>query len=96
MTIVNSKEFIKEVKRTPQNFYIIHYSCQSLNDDNDGLSPRITSIAILHLSTDQTVSFSIHAIAEELGISVKTVEGQITIALRKIKAFLGEQYSYLW
>ncbi len=35
-------------------------------------------------------------IAEELGISVKTVEGQITIALRKIKAFLGEQYSYLW
>lgn len=35
-------------------------------------------------------------IAEELGISVKTVEGQITIALKKIKAFLGDKYAYLW
>lgn len=35
-------------------------------------------------------------IAEQLNISEKTVEGQITIALRKIRAFLGDSYTYLW
>lgn len=35
-------------------------------------------------------------IADLLNLSEKTVEGQITIALRKIKAFLGDSYSYLW
>ncbi|WP_455639484.1 RNA polymerase sigma-70 factor [Parabacteroides sp.] len=35
-------------------------------------------------------------IAKELQISEKTVEGQITIALRKIRAYLGDSYSYLW
>lgn len=35
-------------------------------------------------------------IAKELNISEKTVEGQITIALRKIRAFLGDSYAYLW
>lgn len=68
MSISNSREFIRELKRHPQNFYIIHYSCQSLYDDNEGLSPRTTSIAISHYATEQTVSFSTHAIAEELGI----------------------------
>lgn len=35
-------------------------------------------------------------IASKLNISEKTVEGQITIALRKIRNFLGDNYSYLW
>ena len=35
-------------------------------------------------------------IAQKLDISVKTVEGQITTALKKIRKFLGDQYSYLW
>lgn len=35
-------------------------------------------------------------IAKELNISEKTVEGQITIALKKIKTFLGDSYAYLW
>lgn len=100
MTIVNSKEFIKEVKRTPQNFYIIHYSCQSLNDDNDGLSPRITSIAILHLSTDQTVSFSIHAIAEELGIGRDNIHQRlddIELALLcKFNDFVRDRRDRYW
>jgi hypothetical protein len=69
MSINSSSEFIREIKRHPDRFYIIHYSCQSLYDDNERLSPRITSIAAMHLATEQTVSFSTHAIAEELGIS---------------------------
>lgn len=35
-------------------------------------------------------------IAEKTGLSVKTVEAQITKALKRIKAYLGESYSYLW
>lgn len=68
MSINGSGEFIKACKAHPENFYIVHYSCQSLYDDNDALSPRITSIAITHFLTEQTVSFSTHSIAEELHI----------------------------
>lgn len=35
-------------------------------------------------------------IADEMQISLKTVEAQITKALKRIKDFLGEQYSYLF
>ncbi|MEI8272144.1 MAG: RNA polymerase sigma-70 factor [Paludibacter sp.] len=37
-----------------------------------------------------------HEIATQLDISEKTVEGHITNALKRIKTFLGESYSYLW
>lgn len=61
-------DLIKKIRNNPENFYIIHYSCQSLYDDNETLSPRITSIAVNHYSTGQTISFSTHSIAEELNI----------------------------
>ena len=35
-------------------------------------------------------------IADEMDISVKTVEAQITKALKHIKKFLGDQYAYLF
>lgn len=35
-------------------------------------------------------------IAGQLHISEKTVEGQITIALKKTRIHLGDSYSYLW
>lgn len=35
-------------------------------------------------------------IATQLNISTKTVEAQITKALKRIKDFLGDAYSYLW
>jgi hypothetical protein len=68
VSIVDSHQFIKSVKSNPENFYIIHYSCQNLNDENEALSPRITSIAINHYATGQSVSYSTHSIAEELRI----------------------------
>jgi hypothetical protein len=67
--VKKSREFIKEVKRNPENFYIIHYLRQSLYDENQALSARITSIVVIHYSTNQEISFSTHAIAEELGIA---------------------------
>lgn len=35
-------------------------------------------------------------IAHHLNLSVKTVEGQITKALKKINKFLGDAYNYFW
>lgn len=69
MSIYSSGDFVKQLRLNSENFFIIHYSCQSLYDDNDGLSPRITSIAVDHYATEQVVSFSTHSIAEELHIS---------------------------
>ena len=70
---MDAVEFFKQIRKHPDRFYIVHYSCQSLYDDNEGLSPRITSIVVMHLATEQTVSFSTHAIAEELGHSREEV-----------------------
>ena len=46
------------------NVWIVHYSCESFYDPPEGRSPRITSIALRKLDSAQTVSFSIHKIAE--------------------------------
>lgn len=73
--MASAREFIRGVRKNPDYYYIVHYSCQNLNDDNDGLSPRITSIAVSHIKTDQAISFSTHAIAEELGLD-RTEVGQ--------------------
>jgi hypothetical protein len=75
----DSSSFFSEVKRNPGRFYIIHYSSQSLYDEGverGGMSPRITSIVVMHLSTRQTVTFAMHAIAEEMRISKDDVEGR--------------------
>ncbi|WP_082494574.1 hypothetical protein [Methylobacterium sp. Leaf108] len=90
MSVYDSTSFIKGIKIHPENFYIIHYSCQSLYDDNEALSPRITSIAITHYATEQTVSFSTHSIAEELHIQRDQVKDQFDIVeLKLLKDFYG-------
>lgn len=47
-----------------------HYSCESFYDRTDGRSPRITSIATRKLDSGQTISFSIHQVAELDGIDL--------------------------
>lgn len=73
MSISSQSEFFSEAKKHPDRFYIVHYSCQNLNDGNEGLSPRVTSIAVVFFANDQTVSFSTHSIAEEIGITCADV-----------------------
>ena len=50
------------------NVWVIHYSCESFYDRPEGRSPRITSIALRMLDSAQTISFSIHKIAETRGV----------------------------
>ena len=58
------REILLHLKQHESQLLTIHYSCQSLGDGNEGLSPRITSIAVLHLASSSMHSFSIHLIAE--------------------------------
>ena len=92
MSINDSRLFIKEIRRHPENFYIVHYSCQSLYDDNQDLSPRITSIAITHYASEQTISFSTHAIAEELDIPREMVRDRFDDVERKL---LNDFYEFI-
>lgn len=97
----NSKEFIRDIKKKPEDFYIIHYSCESLDDRNSGLAPRITSIAVFHVATQQTKSFSTHLIAEELGVSREDIEPRLDDIekelLEKFSCFLtGERQNKNW
>lgn len=43
---------------------LIHYSCESFYDSEDGRTPRITSIACRNFESAQTRSFSIHQVSE--------------------------------
>ncbi|CAN4267479.1 hypothetical protein MCEMSEM29_00442 [Methylophilaceae bacterium] len=61
---MKTKEVLEHLKLNESNLFSIHYSCQSLGDNNEGLSPRITSIAVLHLASSSMHSFSIHLVAE--------------------------------
>ena len=53
---------------------VIHYSCESFYDRQEGKSPRITSIALRKLDSAQTKSFSIHQTAEVHGFSLDMIK----------------------
>lgn len=100
LAIRSCNDFLRKVRKSPENIYIIHYSCQNLNDNNENLSPRITSIAVTHYSTEQSVSFSTHAVAEELGLDRSSVIGNFDAIerelLRQFYEFIGERRSSIW
>lgn len=61
---MSAKDTLRTLKENEQSLFIIHYSCQNLNDNNENYSPRITSIAVLHVGSATMHSFSIHLVAE--------------------------------
>jgi hypothetical protein len=65
---------IDALAKEAENASIIHYSCESFYDRPNGASPRITSIAVRSLQTGQTLSFSIHQMAEREGVAFDQIE----------------------
>ena len=99
--MVDSDNFFQSVKKHPDRFYIIHYSSQSLYDEGvDGLSPRITSIVVMHYATRQTVSFALHAVAESLKILKDQVESRYDDIERELLerffSFLRDRREKYW
>lgn len=64
---------LSSVLDNTEHCIIIHYSCESFYDRQDGNSPRITSIAVRNLGSAQTTSFSIHQVAERSKVSVDEI-----------------------
>jgi len=52
---------------------VIHYSCESFYDNPGGGSRQVTSIAVLHVGSGLTTSFSIHQMAERLKVETNEI-----------------------
>ena len=71
---MNAKEKLKKLRAEMQKTLVIHYSCENLSDNNDGYSPRITSIAVQRVDSETMHSFSIHLVAEHNKIDREDIE----------------------
>lgn len=92
--------FFASVKKSPEKYYIIHYSSEGLSDNLVGHTPKITSIVIQHYSTRQVVSFTIHTIAEELKIPYEEIFQRYdeieTVLLERFYNFIRERRANYW
>lgn len=66
------------------NVWVIHYSCESFYDRPNGFSPRITSIATRKLHSGQTVSFSIHQVAERRRVDPARIADEYDVLERQM------------
>ena len=72
------------------NVWVIHYSCESFYDRPNGASPRITSLAVRKLDSGQTISFSIHQVAETEGIEFSQIDEHYDELERKMLGLFYE------
>src|SRR5215210_1739030 len=68
------RAILDQIFRDAANVRVIHYSCESFYDRPEGRSPRITSIAVRKLDSGQTVSFSIHQVAERKQVPFSEID----------------------
>lgn len=87
-----AKQSIDRLMRQPDNVVVVHYSCESFYDLPQGNSPRITSIAVRHVGSRQTTSFSIHQVAERRGVDRNELEKRYDELER---VMLDEFYTYV-
>ena len=79
MTTVNptrqkaARSALGKIFTDSSNVWVIHYSCESFYEIHEGRSPRITSIALHKLDSAQTMSFSIHKVAEIKGVPLSNI-----------------------
>lgn len=76
----------------PADALIVHYSCESFYDREDGRTPRVTSIAVRNFDSGQTESFSIHKVAEQRGMPLSDIPGAYD---ELEKEMLGEFFSFM-
>src|SRR5690606_41400319 len=65
---------LEDLGRKEEHVLLVHYSCESFYDRPEGQTPRVTSIAVRNYLSAQTVSFSIHKIAEVEGVDFSDIE----------------------
>ncbi|MDJ0615423.1 MAG: hypothetical protein QNJ63_01545 [Calothrix sp. MO_192.B10] len=97
---MKARDKIKKLNEEIDKLLVIHYSCENLSDDNEGYSPRITSIAVQNVDSQNTNSFSIHLIAEEEQLPRENIEQQYNQLekkmLSKFYEFVRRHNNYNW
>ena len=87
-----ARETIRKLFERADIVLVVHYSCESFYDRENGRTSRITSIAVRNLASGQTESFSIHKLAEQKGV----LPDQISDNYDEFeKAMLDEYYKFL-
>ncbi|GAB0057962.1 hypothetical protein SIID45300_02296 [Candidatus Magnetaquicoccaceae bacterium FCR-1] len=83
-----------------ESVLVIHYSCESFYDRDDGRTPRITSIAVRNLDSGQTDSFSIHQIAEEEKVPMEDIADSYDMLEKKMLdryfEFVSSHQKFTW
>jgi len=97
----DAKDKIAQVADQRENVLLVHYSCESFYDRPGGASPRITSLAVRHLASGQTESFSIHQVAErEKKLSANEIDQNYDAfekkMLKEFYDFAGRHAGHTW
>jgi hypothetical protein len=84
----------------PSRVLIIHYACEDFANRPDGTSARITSIAVRHLNSAVTESFSVHLSAERLSIPYTEIKSRYDDLekhmLQRFNDFVTKHLSFTW
>lgn len=95
-----ARNTFSQISNNPENYLIIHYSCESFYDITDGHTPRITSIAVYDYASGQTDSFSMHKVAEKKHISIDDIELHYDnlelMMLEEFFAYADRHSNYYW
>lgn len=86
-----ARKSLAELMENSDHVLVIHYSCESFYDRENGTSPRITSIAVRNFANGQTKSFSVHQIAERQNL-LNTIDQEYDTLEKKM---LDEFYVYV-
>ncbi|MCQ2593336.1 MAG: hypothetical protein MJ188_11205, partial [Treponema sp.] len=91
---------IIELENNKDKILFIHYSCKSFDDENECLSPRVTSIAVFYYDERAMKSFAFNTSAEVLHISKAGIENYYDVIEKKILedffSFVWVHYDYYW
>lgn len=96
----NALSVLDEIARKEEHVLLIHYSCENFYDRPEGKSPRVTSIAVRNFLSGQTISFSIHKVAELKAVPFDQIEQHYDQLekemLEEFFAFMGERRTHIW
>lgn len=97
---MDARSQVKALAKHENSLLVIHYSCQNLNDNNEGYSPRITSVAVFHVASHTMHSFSIHLIAEVQKIPRDQIQSHYdtleAVMLEDFYKFVQEHQDHSW
>lgn len=91
---------LDNISDKPAGVLVVHYSCESFYDREEGRSPRVTSLAVRNYDSGQTESCSIHKIAEQQGIGFGQIPDRYDELekemLNEFFAFMRQNQGLLW